>query len=43
MHVAKIAVTTYCVHTFFDHYLNRPGGLRLTIASPLYPENRALE
>jgi hypothetical protein len=34
----QVAVTTYCVHTFFDHYLKGTGGSRLNISSPLYPE-----
>jgi pimeloyl-ACP methyl ester carboxylesterase len=39
----QLAVTAYCVHTFFDHYLNGAGGSRLTISSPLYPEIQVLE
>ena len=39
----QLAVTTYCVHTFFDHYLKGAGGSRLNIASPLYPEIQVLE
>src|SRR2546421_10237866 len=27
----QLAVTTYSVHTFFDHYLNGTGGSRLSI------------
>jgi predicted dienelactone hydrolase len=39
----QLAVTTYCVHTFFDTYLKGPGGSRLRISSPLYPELQVLE
>ena len=39
----QLAVTTYCVHTFFDHYLKGTGGSRLNLASPLYPEIQVLE
>jgi pimeloyl-ACP methyl ester carboxylesterase len=34
----QVAVATYCVHTFFDHYLKGTGDSRLNISSPLYPE-----
>jgi hypothetical protein len=34
----QLAVTAYCVRSFFDAYLERADGSRLTIASPLYPE-----
>ncbi len=39
----QLAVTTYCVHTFFDMYLKGVGGSRLRILSPLYPEIQVLE
>jgi len=39
----QLAITTYCVHTFFDHYLKGPGGSRLNIASPRFPEIQILE
>jgi hypothetical protein len=39
----QLAVTSYCVHTFFDHFLKDPGSSALNIASPLYPEIQVLE
>jgi pimeloyl-ACP methyl ester carboxylesterase len=39
----QLAVTTYCVHTFFDHFLKGPGSSALNIVSPLYPEIQGLE
>jgi len=39
----QLAVTTYCVHTFFDHFLKGRSGSALNIASPLYPEIQVLE
>src|SRR5262245_28856357 len=36
----QLAVTTYCIHSFFDAYLK---GARLEISSPLYPEIQVLE
>lgn len=39
----QLAVTTYCVHSFFDAYLKGTGGSRLSISSPLYPEIQVLE
>jgi hypothetical protein len=39
----QLAVSTYCVHTFFDHYLKGTGGSRLNIASPRYPEIQVLD
>jgi len=39
----QLAVTTYCVHTFFDHFLKGPSSSALNIASPLYPEIQILE
>jgi dienelactone hydrolase len=34
----QLAVTAYCVHSFFDAYLKAPGISPLQISSPLYPE-----
>ena len=39
----QLAVTTYCVHSFFDAYLKGTGVSRLNISSPLYPEIQVLE
>ncbi len=39
----QLAVTTYCVHSFFDAYLEGAGVSRLNISSPLYPEIEVLE
>jgi dienelactone hydrolase len=39
----QLAVTTYCVHSFFDAHLKGAGGSRLELASPLYPEIQVLE
>jgi len=39
----QLAVTAYCVHSFFDAYLKGPGVSRLKISSPLYPEIQVLE
>jgi hypothetical protein len=39
----QLAVTAYCVHSFFDAYLNKTGPPRLKISSPLYPEIQVLE
>ena len=39
----QLAVTTYCVHSFFDAYLKGPSVSRLKISSPLYPEIQVLE
>src|SRR5258708_36373500 len=33
----QLAVTTYCVHSFFDAHLKGMGDSRLKISSPLYP------
>ncbi len=38
----QLAVTAYCVHTFFDAYLKGSRGSPLTISSPLYPEIQVL-
>ncbi|MGA3026658.1 MAG: family membership [Bryobacteraceae bacterium] len=39
----QLAVTAYCVHSFFDAYLKQAGASRLRISSPLYPEIQVLE
>jgi predicted dienelactone hydrolase len=39
----QLAVTAYCVHSFFDAYLKETGNSRLDISSPLYPEIEALK
>ncbi len=39
----QLAVTTYCVSTFFDHFLKGPGSSALNLVSPLYPEIQGLE
>jgi dienelactone hydrolase len=39
----QLAVTAYCVHSFFDAYLKRASVSRLQISSPLYPEIEVLE
>jgi predicted dienelactone hydrolase len=39
----QLAVTAYCVHSFFDAYLKGPNVSRLKISSPLYPEIQVLE
>ena len=39
----QLAVTTYCVHRFFDAYLKEQSVSRLKISSPLYPEIHLLE
>jgi dienelactone hydrolase len=39
----QLAVTVYCVHSFFDAYLKGTGVSRLTISSPLYPEIQVLK
>jgi len=38
----QLAVTAYCVHSFFDAYLKGAGVARLELRSPLYPEIRVL-
>ena len=38
----QLAVTAYCVRTFFDAYLKGEGRAPLELTSPLYPEIRAL-
>jgi len=39
----QLAVTTYCVYSFFDAYLKGTSVSRLNISSPLYPEIQVLE
>jgi dienelactone hydrolase len=39
----QLAVTAYCVHSFFDAYLKGAGVSRLKISSSLYPEIEVLE
>ena len=39
----QLAITVYCVHSFFDAYLKGPAVSRLQISSPLYPEIQILE
>jgi len=39
----QLAVTAYCVHSFFDAYLKEASVSRLKIFSPLYPEIQVLE
>jgi dienelactone hydrolase len=39
----QLAVTAYCVHSFFDAYLKGASVSRLNLSSPLYPEIQVLE
>jgi len=39
----QLAVTAYCVHTFFDAELKGGSISQLKAPSPLYPEIRVLE
>ncbi len=39
----QLAVTAYCVHSFFDAFLKGAGVSRLKILSPLYPEIQVLK
>jgi hypothetical protein len=39
----QLALTTYCVRSFFDAYLKGPSPSRLDLSSPLYPEVQILE
>jgi len=39
----QLAVTAYCVHSFFDAYLKQESVSQLQLSSPLYPEIRVLE
>jgi hypothetical protein len=38
----QLAVTEYCLRSFFDAYLKGTSVSRLNISSPLYPEIQAL-
>jgi predicted dienelactone hydrolase len=38
----QLAVTAYCIHSFFDAYLKGASRSRLSLASPLYPEIQVL-
>lgn len=38
----QLAVTAYCVHSFFDAHLKGAGDSRLRISSPLFPEIEVL-
>ena len=38
----QLAVTAYCLRTFFDAYLKGEGTMPPQLASPAYPELRAL-
>jgi predicted dienelactone hydrolase len=39
----QLAITVYCVHTFFDSYLKGTSVSPLNLASPLYPELQAFK
>jgi len=39
----QLAVTAYCLRSFFDAYLKGEGVSRLKISSPLYPEVQVLK
>jgi hypothetical protein len=39
----QLAVTAYCVRTFFDTYLKGEGTSQSSIASPAYPEIQVLK
>jgi hypothetical protein len=39
----QLAITAYCVHSFFDAYLKGESVSRPKLASPLYPEIQVLE
>jgi len=39
----QLAVTVYCVRSFFDAYLKGTSVSRLNISSPLYPEIQVLD
>jgi hypothetical protein len=38
----QLAVTAYCVHSFFDAYLKKPNGSHFELAAQLYPEIQAV-
>jgi predicted dienelactone hydrolase len=39
----QVAITAYCLHSFFDAYLKEASASPLKISSPLYPEIQVLE
>lgn len=39
----QLAITAYCVHSFFDSYLKKPGFSRLKVSSGIYPEIEVLQ
>jgi len=39
----QLAITAYCIHSFFDAYLKESGASQLKISSPLYPEIQVLD
>jgi len=39
----QLAVTRYCLRSFFDSYLKGPPPARLAIATPSFPEIQVLE
>jgi hypothetical protein len=39
----QLAVTAYCMRSFFDVYLKGASGPRFKISSPLYPEIQVLD
>jgi hypothetical protein len=39
----QVAITAYCLRSFFDAHLNGEGVSRLNISSPVYPELQVLE
>lgn len=39
----QLAITSYCVHSFFDAYLQGRGTSRLNLSSAQYPEIKALD
>jgi pimeloyl-ACP methyl ester carboxylesterase len=38
----QLAVTSYCLRSFFDAYLKMPSGSSVSLMSPLYPEIEAV-
>lgn len=39
----QLAISSYCIHSFFDAYLKGPGNSRLNLLSPEYPEVEVLD
>jgi len=39
----QLAVTAYCIHTFFDAYLKGPSSSPLRMSSALYPEIQVIQ